>query len=65
MKVGDLVRSAEPHTNFGKVARPTGIIYRRHKARKAWWVEWFAPSEFAGEKECMFDHWLEVLSESR
>ena len=68
MKIGDLVKSADPwgpDGSGGKIYYPIGIVYRQHKYRPTrWWVEWLTHG-LAGEKECMRVDWLEVLSENR
>ena len=68
MKIGNLVRSADPWgpDDPGPTEEyyPIGVVYRQHKQRfHRWWVEWVSPEHLAGDKECMLDEWLEVLSE--
>ena len=68
MKIGNLVRSVDPwgpdDPGPSEEYYPIGVVYRQHKQRfHRWWVEWVSPEHLAGEKECMLDEWLEVLSE--
>ena len=68
MKIGNLVRSVDPwgpdDPGPNEEYYPIGVVYRQHKRRfHRWWVEWVSPEHLAGEKECMLDEWLEVLSE--
>ncbi len=70
MKIGNLVRSADPWGPYDpgptEEYYPIGVVYRQHKQRiHRWWVEWVSPEHLAGDKECMLDEWLEVLSEAR
>ena len=67
MKIGNLVRSADPWgpDDPGPTEEyyPIGVVYRQHKQRfHRWWVEWVSPEHLAGDKECMLDEWLEILS---
>ena len=67
MKVGDLVKSAEawgPDNLGGEEYYPVGVVYRQHSSARfhRWWVEWVSPEHLAGNKECMLDDWLEILS---
>ena len=66
MKVGDLVKSADPYgpDKYATTEEyyPIGLVYRQHKTRfHRWWVHWVSPAFIAGEKECMLDDWLEIL----
>ena len=68
MKIGNLVRSVDPwgpdDPGPNEEYYPIGVVYRQHKQRfHRWWVEWVSPEHLAGDKECMLDEWLEVLSE--
>ena len=68
MKIGNLVRSVDPwgpdDPGPNEEYYPIGVVYRQHKQRfHRWWVEWVSPEHLAGDRECMLDEWLEVLSE--
>jgi hypothetical protein len=69
VKVGDLVKSNEPHTDIcapAPASTPVGIVYRRHKQNaRLWWVEWVHPTEVSGDRVCQRDAWLEILSENK
>ena len=73
MKVGDLVKSADPWgpDDYGPTEEyyPIGVVYRQHKTRlHRWWVRWVSPAhltDIGEDRACMLDEWLEVLDESR